>query len=277
MIKERIRLFIVKYRKLIIFVICLIIILLIILNYNVLLKIKIPSEGFAVLGTLLGAVVGGIFTLFGSVYVSKKQIRVRSDVNRINVIYKPLFDELQKNHNEIKLHNPFPDKIEFSKGEKTMIQNPQYILWDRIKMDSRYLEVPKYLEKRMEYLYGIINEYNQSIDNIKNLICDLITHVLTEKNINMKRQIYANNSFVTDLLCQIEKDYFNYDTFMKHEFKEESNESLSKISSIIYSECEKIPEIAKIREERQEWLKEEEKILKWLEIKIRITNIEYGG
>ena len=46
-------------------------------KFSVLDKIsKCSGETVAVVGTLLGALIGGIFTLIGSVYVNKKQLKV---------------------------------------------------------------------------------------------------------------------------------------------------------------------------------------------------------
>lgn len=45
-------------------------------------------------GTLLGAIVGGAFSLLGSVWVNSKQQRTERNIKRKNVIYSPLYDEL---------------------------------------------------------------------------------------------------------------------------------------------------------------------------------------
>ena len=91
------------------------------------------STMFGVIGTLLGAVVGGAFTLLGSVWVNSKQQKAVQNVRRKNVIYSPLYDELLDIQNRILKLNPYPAYIHFEKGPQTMNPHPQFSAWGVLK------------------------------------------------------------------------------------------------------------------------------------------------
>lgn len=55
--------------------------------------------------------------------------------------------------------NQYPGYIVFGIGRQTIIPHPQYSAWDRIKNDTRYLEVPSLLKDQMEKLYDTLREY----------------------------------------------------------------------------------------------------------------------
>lgn len=63
---------------------------------------------FGVVGTLLGAFIGGVFSLMGSVWVNNKQQKAAQNIKRKNIIYSPLYDELINIQNNILEQNPFP-------------------------------------------------------------------------------------------------------------------------------------------------------------------------
>ena len=119
-------------------------------------KVSFPTRGddiktslqkyVGIIGTLLGAIVGGVFTLLGTVWVQKRQARIQNDIRRSNTIYKPLYDELKHIHDEILIENQYPQSIVFGNA------NPyehgiNYEVWIRIKSDSRYLETPEPLRQ----------------------------------------------------------------------------------------------------------------------------------
>ena len=56
---------------------------------------------FGVVGTLLGAIIGGAFSLLWSVWINNRQQRAIQNIKRKNVIYSPLYDELIDIQNNI--------------------------------------------------------------------------------------------------------------------------------------------------------------------------------
>lgn len=131
-------------------------------------NVKISDTSKGIIGTLIGAVVGGSLSIIGTVYVSRKTQKAQSAVKRNNIIYKPLYNELNEIHQVILEETPYPMFIRFEKREQTIRKHPQYTVWGRIKMDARLFEVPKKLRKAMEKLYRTIGDYQQNLTMTRN-------------------------------------------------------------------------------------------------------------
>lgn len=108
------------------------------------------SSGFiGVFGALLGATVGGTLSFLAAIYGQRRQAAGRAAVNRKNTIYTPLYDELTK-VKKILEENPYPLYFKFELAPQTMKPHPQFNAWERIKRDSRRIQVPRYLAVSLE-------------------------------------------------------------------------------------------------------------------------------
>ncbi len=139
---------------------------------------------FGVFGTLLGAVIGGTFSLLGSIWINNRQQRAIQNVKRKNVIYSPLYDELIDIQNNILEQNPYPSFIVFEKGMQTMAPHPQYDAWRRIKLDTRYLEVPECLKTQIESLENSIRQYINVRHKVDDEVQKILNSVLVENGLN---------------------------------------------------------------------------------------------
>lgn len=148
--------------------------------YRQIASISLDAAAIGVIGTLLGAVVGGIFTLIGSVYVNKRQQHAQFDIKRKNIIYKPIYDELVDIKENILSENPYPNYIVFSTERQGMYRIPQYTAWGRIKNDSRYLETPEVLKEEMESLYKTIHRYIGNRSRVGEEVGNIFKQVLKE-------------------------------------------------------------------------------------------------
>ena len=138
------------------------------------------------LGTLIGACVGGFFTLKGSLAINKNVQKAQNAIRRKNVIYKPLYDELNVIHNVMLRANPFPSVILFEKS--TLYPGSiQYTVWGRIKKDARFFEVVPKVKNAMESLYASIYLYMEKHKNavaaLNKIYTDSIYKILN-KNID---------------------------------------------------------------------------------------------
>ena len=97
-----------------------------------------------IFGSLLGAVVGGVLTFIAAVYSQRNQTAARGAVTRKNTIYTPLFEELD-NVKAILEENPYPQGFDIGSGQQTARPHPIFGAWERIKKDTRILQVPKYM------------------------------------------------------------------------------------------------------------------------------------
>ena len=96
-----------------------------------------------IIGTLLGAVVGAGFSLLGSIWVNTQQRKEELNRKRPQEIYRSLYDELVNNQRNILNENPYPSIIEFRVGHQTMIPHPQYVEWQKIKLDRQQIKTKK--------------------------------------------------------------------------------------------------------------------------------------
>ena len=147
-------------------------------KFNLIEKIsQWEGESIAVVGTLLGAIIGGVFTLLGSIYINKKHLKAQTQIKKKNLIYKPLYDELSQIENNILSSNPFPRIVSFNNEEGWRLC-PQYTVWNRIKADTRYLETPKELISEYEKLLEKIQGYLKARENDNEIMTTLITGIL---------------------------------------------------------------------------------------------------
>lgn len=109
-----------------------------------------------VVSGLVGAFIGGVFPIIGGFYTQARQFKIKGIVARKNVIYSPLFDELVKLKKSVPENGEYPSQIVFGKREKYHSREVlNFDAWERIKSDTRYIEVPTYLKKEL-------NEFQQS-------------------------------------------------------------------------------------------------------------------
>ena len=127
-----------------------------------------------IIGTLLGAVIGAVFSLLGSIWVNTQQRKEELNRKRAQEIYRPLYDELVNIHKNILKENPYPSLIEFRTGHQTMKPHPQYVEWQKIKLDSRYLQTPTEFKRQMERLFGALDGYltkrKRASDEVKRIL-----------------------------------------------------------------------------------------------------------
>ena len=227
------------------------------------------------LGTLLGAVLGGVFSLLGSVTVSKQQIKAQNQIRRKNTIYKPLYDELVEIHYDILKQNPYPSIIQFQKGVQTIIPHPQFAVWGRIKADSRYLETPRKLTKLMDKLVDEVQSFQQHYDNS----CISINAVF---DCVLQREVGAGCTIGNIAECALEhimthsvdKVSEEYSDFLSPA-KELNNVERHRISKIIVDECWKCESINELNRVYQSWLETEEQAIKLLAVMIKQVNASY--
>lgn len=247
-------------------------------KYGVVEKVsKWSGETIAVVGTLLGALIGGIFTLIGSVYVNRNQLKAQTHIKRKNLIYKPLYDELCAIENDILSDNPFPSIIVFKTHDFGNLKYPQYTVWDRIKADTRYLETPKTLVSEMEQLYSRIQEYlktrggnNEEITELTNgIFQEIIGTQCTIQNLGDCVIKYA--------LEESQQDVCEYGKIGLKDSVEITDEQRNIINKMFYERCKDNASIQRIKKAKQEWTVQQKKVIDLLTDLIQYVNLKYEG
>lgn len=231
---------------------------------------------FGVLGTLLGAIIGGIFSLLGSVWVNSRQQRAAQNIKRKNVIYSPLYDELVDIQNNILEQNPYPSYVEFKRGPQTILPHPQFSAWNRIKADTRYLEVPDVLRKQMDKLEKSIQEYLAVRGKANDEIKDILNAVLVDNGLNPCTIVNIGDVILGDILThrQIDIKYeimdFNSDQSISDDLQNTINEQV-----VQKAECNQ--SVMEIKKRYDNWFSIQEQTIEMLSLLIKQVILQYEG
>ena len=147
-----------KYKKVIIALLCGFV-LMALIYYGVRGMIPQMSVEEGSFSALLGALVGGFFSLTGSIGVAKMQQKSQREILKKNTIYKPLYDELMKNDDILRSKNPFPMDVWCDTNPRTIVESPSFAAWNRIQRDNRLLDVPESIQTQMNDLEETIERY----------------------------------------------------------------------------------------------------------------------
>jgi len=245
-------------------------------NNKIIITQKIDSNAIGVIGTLLGAVVGGVFSLLGSIWVNKKQIKGQHNLIRKECIYGPLYDELIEIQNEILEKNHYPRYIQFKKESQTIVPHPQYTEWRRIKGDTRGLDVPECLFNKMEELEGVIIEYLAERKKANECLKEILNSALINNNFEPSNIINIGDVISSGVLENEGKDIFRSHMIFGINEKEDLNEvAISKVNEEIYREANKLEIVINIRKKYDEMLKSQKEGIDMLGILIKIINRRY--
>lgn len=229
---------------------------------------------FGVMGTLMGAIIGGVLSLIGSIWVNSKQQRALQNIKRKNIIYNPLYDELVDIHNNILQQNPYPDYIAFKKGAQTMLPHPQFSAWGRIKSDARYLDVPDILIKQMEKLEESIHSYYEIRNNADEKIQNVLNDILSDNDLNDRRFANVSNMISGDILSNKKIDLHH--KVIGYRAEEQRNEVVWKrINDEIYDRCNCIQIVIEIRKKYEDWLIIQEQSIEMLGLLIKQVLVQY--
>lgn len=276
--KLKVRFFIQQYRK-IIFIIIITILLGFLMFYLNKINAKAIIENptlFGVIGTLVGAIVGGFFSLMGSVWVSSKQQRAIQNIKRKNVIYSPLYDELIDIQGRILVENPYPNYIVFQKGTQTIIPHPQFTAWGRIKSDTRYLEVPDILIKQMEQLELAVREYNDIRSEADDEIKKILNKILKKNGLKKCSIINIGDVISGDVLSNNRIDLYHEAMGFENE-KHIDKQTRKAINQQIYENCNNNLVVIKTRELYENWLMIQRETIEMLGILIKQVFVMYEG
>ena len=279
LIAEHIRIFVVKIKILLYLIllcgVCILCYVFIRGNWQFVTEIYKDSTLVGIIGTLLGAIIGGIFTLVGSLCVGKQQIKAQNQIRRKNVIYKPLYDELAEIHNLILKDNPYPLLIDFQKGSQTILRHPQFVVWGRIKADSRYLETPKKLARLLDCLEDNVRSYLSQRHEVNNVVTKILNNVLMREVETTCTIMNIGDVLLHYIVSDASFDLFKelHDSLNPRRAVDE--ETCKRIQDAFVAECKEDSEIISLQERYISWIQAEEDALALLAAMIKYTNAAY--
>ncbi|WP_329750801.1 hypothetical protein [Clostridium fessum] len=223
-----------------------------------------------IIGTLLGAVVGAVFTLLGSIWVNTQQKKEEWNRKRAREIYRPLYDELVNIHRNILKENPYPVLIEFRAGHQTIKPHPQYVEWRKIELDSRYLQVPMELKKQMERLFEAVDDYLIKRETASDEVKRILDSVLEEFKLPLCRLENFGSVVLGEVMSGKEQGVYKDSIyFMEEDTPDES--VIEKVNARFYEIADGSTVLEKMKEIYHVWMREEEAAIKMLELLIRIA------
>lgn len=245
-------------------------------RFNIIKKIsQWEGETIAVVGTLLGAIIGGVFTLLGSIYINKKQLKAQTQIKKKNLIYKPLYDELSQIENNILSSNPFPHIVSLNNNEEGWRLCPQYTVWNRIKSDTRYLETPKELVCEYEKLIDKVQQYLRAREKDNEEMTLLINSILQNVIGAESSIINIGDCLMRDALTDSGNNIYH---FYEHSLKgigEIKQEQIQEINDRFYAACKTNHMVLTIKKAKEEWDIQQKKVLELLTNLIQYVNIKY--
>ena len=276
--KLKFKIYVYKHRKIlaIIFTFVVIFFLVKIYKSSNFTKISNNPTTFGVIATLLGAVIGGIFTLLGSIWVNKREQKSIYNLRRKKIIYSPLYDELINIKMNILEENQYPGYIVFGIRQQTIIPHPQYSAWDRIKNDTRYLEVPLLLKDQMEKLYDTLREYISIRNSADAEIKEIVNKVLVMNGFEPSTIINLGEVLSSDILQGKDVDIFNEIYFSKEKCNI-SKEEVKKINLQILNFANELSSLNNIRRVYTIWMQEQDKAIEILSLLIKEIMQKYEG
>ena len=274
--KIKIKINLYKYRYLI-YLILLAIALLVFIKILPYINIPTDATTIGVVGTLLGAIVGGIFTLIGSIYVNNKQLTANFEIKRKNIIYRPLYDELLEVNKIITEENPYPTYIVFEKRTQTIVRHPQLDAWNRINSDSRILETPECLKKQYNKLIDSIKKYEKERNTVNEPIKNALNEELSKK-LNTSCSITNIGDVISRDIFENKFNRHGLNSYINNPFnsgEDVSNEKILELQQTLLKRCNEIDEVKNVRNIYNEWIKEQNKTIELLENLIIEIGIKY--
>lgn len=276
--KLKFKIFVYKHRKILATIFTFIVVIFLLKlykSYNLTIITNDPTT-FSVIATLLGAVIGGVFTLLGSIWVNKREQKSVYNLRRKNIIYSPLYDELINIKCNILEKNQYPGYIDFGIGQQTIIPHPQYSAWDRIKNDTRYLEVPLLLKDQMEKLYDKLREYISIRNSANAEIKEIVNKVLVMNGLEPSIIINLGDVLSFDILQGEDVDIFN-EIYISKENCDISKELVKKINLQVLNLANELSSLNNIRRVYLLWMQEQDKAIEILSLLIKEIMQKYEG
>lgn len=260
-----------KYKKVIIALLCGFV-LMALIYYGVRGMIPQMSVEEGSFSALLGALVGGFFSLAGSIGVAKMQQKSQREILKKNTIYKPLYDELMKNDDILRGENPFPMEVWCDTNPRTIVESPSFAAWNRIQRDNRLLDVLESIQTQMNDLEKTIERYLRLRRGVGTPVQKICYETLKAQG---KETVLFTNigDMVSDAVLNTDiNGVLEYITEYNNKTEDDK-----KIAQEIYNACLETEDIRKIKELQKKWRDMQNGILDELAMRIKYISMKYEG
>lgn len=228
---------------------------------------------------LLGALIGGFFSLAGSIGVAKMQQKSQREILKKNTIYKPLYDELMQNIEILESENRYPSFVWADFIHDTLQKSPAYGVWNRIKRDHRLLDVPESIENKMSLIESTLADYlNLRVAAGKAIQseCDEILSkhdrsacVYKNAGENIIENILNENVFAQINIRRIRNFTMGADS--------EQSDGDEDILKEICKGCQNRQEVCALKKARERWYTLQKETIDDLAMRIKYITMKYEG
>lgn len=202
-----------------------------------------------IIGSVVGALIGSMTSFIGVIFTQRKQSESQAMITKKNTIYRPLYDDLAQLR-EILIQYPYPSYFEFKKGPQTIMPHPQFSAWERIKSDSRRIQVPKYLDDLLEEYTDIIVQYLKMRHKAAKDVQSEINNILKEK-FKTESTIQNLGDVILAPVLTNNKDYILMRNYIDNALVPKvslTDGDLLILSNLIYDRCNEIPTVKETKE-----------------------------
>lgn len=227
-------------------------------------------------GSLLGALVGSMTSFIGVIFTQRKQSESQAMIAKKNTIYRPLYDELVKIREILKI-NSFPAHFAFEAGWQTMLPHPQFGAWERIKTDSRRIQVPKYLDELLEEYTVTVNKYLKSRPKSA-LDTQVEINKILEEKFNTQTTIKNLGDVLLGTILENNRDRSIMKNYVNNALNPKLNitdEDLLILDNLIYERCNEIESVKETKRIYNVSLDELDNIIGCLTIIIDLVNKKF--
>lgn len=224
----------------------------------------------ALFGALLGAVIGGWIAL----YAQSQQFQAEASITKKKEIYEPLYDDLVSFREQIE-KTPYSTYFCLDPDGSKGIYTPRFGEWTKIKKDSRFIQVPKWIA-------GALDQYLQDIETYVNICRESVGDTQTKigeilsrsHNVAWRRIPGEDDIMLNDILIGDFAD-FKHHLSTGHNVAVSDDEARS-LWSVIQEECNKLESVKRVRSLYQESIVEHtDWLIRELARIIRYINIKY--
>lgn len=241
------------------------------------------EEYIQIWGTLFGAIIGGVLTIWGTQAENSKAIKAEFFRRQKDEILSPLYNELKNIQDVILVKNPYPITVIFDYHIENNIQVPQYEVWGKIKMDTRYIDTPKIVKDKMNELYKTVEMYVIYRETARKAVKTVINDILISEIGTKSKTSNVGDSTVNIVASYTEDEsiklfegmkilYFP-DTVLKNTDEKKIKETYRKI----YEESNKLNEMKNLKKCYALWLDQQKQIIELLDALIKEINFKYNS
>lgn len=228
---------------------------------------------------LLGALVGGFFSLAGSIGVAKMQQKSQREILKKNTIYKPLYDELMQNIEILENENRYPSFVWADFMHDTLQRSPAYGVWNRIERDHRLLDVPESIENKMSLMESTIADYLNRRITAGKAIQSECDKILSKHGKSTCAYRNAGEHIIENILSENVFSQINIRRIRNFTMRSDSEQSDGDedILKEICIGCQNLQEVCALKKARERWYVLQKETIDDLAMRIKFITMKYEG